>query len=55
MTAMYINEGQVLCISPMLEKIGEIPFIVYVVASDGVSRYDSTFNTSKFQFQFSSD
>ena len=49
MAAMYINEGEVLCVSPRLEKIGETPFIVYVVASDGVtSRFDSTFNTSKF-------
>ena len=49
MAAMYINEGEVLCVSSRLEKIGETPFIVYVVASDGVtSRFDSTFNTSKF-------
>ncbi|XP_064398468.1 sushi domain-containing protein 2-like isoform X2 [Halichondria panicea] len=45
LTAMYINEGSILCVSPMLEKIGETPLIVYVVATDGVTRYDSTFNT----------
>ena len=46
--AMYISDEQVLCVSPRFEKIGEIAFIIYVVANDGVtSRFDSTFNSSK--------
>ena len=46
--AIYISDEQVLCVSPHLKKIGEVDFIVYVVANDGVtSRFDSTFSSSE--------
>ena len=46
--AIYISNEQILCISPSLNKIGEIILVVYVTENNGVTTsFGATFSSSK--------
>ncbi len=40
---MYLNKGQVLCVSPMLSRTGNVGFKLRVLSKDGQTTYESDY------------